>query len=114
MTWDSVSSVSIADSDQEVIRALARAGADLTQPRDVRHYLYVPNEKIATLMAPRLEQLGFTAETKPEVQGSRWLVLIRSTVVVTEEQIASFREAFEAFALKLGGEYDGWEAAAKP
>jgi regulator of RNase E activity RraB len=34
--------------------------------------------------------------------------------MVTEEQIASFRETFETLAEKAGGEYDGWEAAAKP
>jgi hypothetical protein len=47
---------------------LVQAGADLSQPRDVRHFLYVPNEKIATFLGPRIEQIGFTVETSPEAE----------------------------------------------
>jgi hypothetical protein len=103
-----------ADEDREVIYALAQAGADLSQPRDVRHYLYVPNEKIATFLGPRIEQIGYTVETKPEAEGPRWLILISSLAMVTEEEIALSRKTFEGLAAKAGGEYDGWEAAAKP
>jgi regulator of RNase E activity RraB len=102
------------DADRQVIEALRQAGADLSQPRDVRHYLYVPNEKIATLLGPRIEQIGFTVDTRPEAEGSRWLILISGTAMVTAEEIASFRKTFEALAEKAGGEYDGWEAAASP
>jgi len=106
--------MSHADEDREVIRALAAAGADLSQPRDVLHFLYVPNEKIATFLGPRIEQIGFTVETSPEPEGTRWLILISGIAMVTEEQIASFRQTFEGLAQKAGGEYDGWEAAATP
>jgi hypothetical protein len=103
-----------ANEDREVIRALVQAGADLSQPRDVRHYLYVPNEKIATFLGPRIEQIGFTVETSPEAEGSRWLILISGIAMVTEEEIALSRRTFEGLAQKAGGEYDGWEAAATP
>jgi hypothetical protein len=103
-----------ADEDREVIQALARAGADLSQPRDVRHYLYVPNEKIATFLGPLIERIGFSVETSPEAEGTRWLILISGTAMVTEDEIAAFRETFEGLAQKAGGEYDGWEAAATP
>jgi hypothetical protein len=102
------------DGDREVIDALRQAGADLAQPRDVRHYLYVPNEKIATFLGPRIEQIGYTVETRPEAEGRRWLILISSLAMVTEEEIALSRKTFEGLAEKAGGEYDGWEAAATP
>ena len=103
-----------ADEDRLVIEALRQAGADLSQPRDVRHYLYVPNEKIATFLGPRIEQIGFAVETQAcrrrlqLADPDQWLA------VVTEEQIAEFRKTFETLAEKAGGEYDGWEAAATP
>lgn len=37
--------MAIADDDRAVIEALRQAGADLSQPRDVRHYLYVPDQR---------------------------------------------------------------------
>lgn len=102
------------DDDRTVIEALRQAGADLSLPRDVRHYLYVPNEKIAAFLGPRIEQIGYTVETSQEAEGPRWLILISGIQVVTEDEIASSRETFEGLAKKAGGEYDGWEAAASP
>lgn len=106
--------MAITDDDRAVIEALRQAGADLTQPRDVRHYLYVPDQRIAEFLVPHLREIGFGVETSPAAEGDTWLVLVSGIAMVTEEEIADARATLEGLAAKVRGTYDGWEAAATP
>jgi len=103
-----------AGGDQDVIDQLRAAGADLSQPRDVRYYLYVPDETGARQVAADVSAAGRAVSVEPAAVGSDWLVLVSETVVVDlatmQARAAEFGEAVERF----GGEYDGWEAAASP
>jgi Regulator of ribonuclease activity B len=47
--------------DDQLLRQIA-AGADLDRPREVRHYLYVPDEQSAHMIAGPLAATGCQAE----------------------------------------------------
>jgi regulator of ribonuclease activity B len=97
--------------DQMTLQQLVKAGANLDKPTDVVNYLYLPTEQLAESAGAELRQAGFTVEVRPAVTGSNWLALARIDMVPNAETIRLLRARFEALASKLGGEYDGWEAA---
>ena len=97
--------------DAATIAAVRGAGADLAQPRETRHYLYVPTEEAATTLAGDLAREGREVEARPAATGDNWLVLVVQTMVVNPDTIAEARREFEPAAVGAGGDYDGWEAA---
>lgn len=97
--------------DRMTLQQLGKAGANLARPTDVVNYLYVPTEVLAQTAGAELRQAGFTVEVRPAATGSNWLALARIDMVPSAENIRLLRTRFEALAVKLGGEYDGWEAA---
>jgi hypothetical protein len=100
--------------DQAVIDQLRAAGADLTQAREVRYYLYVPTQSDASSLAAAVQSGGRLVQVEAAATGSDWLVLITETVVVDAATMASRREEFARAVEPFGGVYDGWEAAAVP
>jgi regulator of RNase E activity RraB len=100
--------------DQGVLLALVGAGADLTQPRHVLHYLYVGSEEHRRAAAEEARALGWEVDEPdplPEYPDS-WLVLAqRQGVVLTPDEVVSARRAFSDLAGRYEGEYDGWEAS---
>jgi hypothetical protein len=100
--------------DAEVIDELRAAGADLSQAREVRYYLYLPTEEQANEVADRVAGGNRSVEVAPAANGSEWLVLITEIAVVDEATMAARREEFESAVADAGGEYDGWEAAVDP
>jgi hypothetical protein len=100
--------------DQAVIDQLRAAGADLTQAREVRYYLYVPTQSDANSLAAAVQSGGRLVQVEAAATGSDWLVLITETVVVDAATLASRREEFARAVEPFGGVYDGWEAAAVP
>ena len=105
-----------AAGDLMVLAQLEKSGADLTQPRDLVHYLYVPSQDAAEQAAAELRNLSYTAEAKlaagvqPD-DPNPWLVLANVDAVVDQERVRWERARFDELAVKYGGEYDGWEAA---
>jgi hypothetical protein len=103
--------------DAMILEQLRRAGADLSLPREVIHYLYLPNETAAQTAADRLRPVGFTIEVRP-IPGAPgpnpWLVQATIEQVLTDDAVATARRLFTQLAVATSGEYDGWEAAAKP
>ncbi|HEX9270034.1 MAG TPA: ribonuclease E inhibitor RraB [Candidatus Limnocylindria bacterium] len=103
--------------DQQVLDQLRRAGADLTKPRDIRHYLYFPSAATARSAADRLRASGYTVDVhasptpKP---GEDWAVVANRVMVVNAETIRTERSLMDEVARQGQGVYDGWEAAAKP
>ena len=90
---------------------LAKAGGDLNKPTDVVNYLYLPDEPKAQQAAAELRAAGYAVEVRPAATGNNWLARANIDMVPSHENIALIRERFEALASRLGGEYDGWEAA---
>ena len=50
----------------------------------------------------------------PTERIEEWSVRADGERVVGPETISAFRSWFEQVATEFGGEYDGWEAAARP
>ncbi len=106
-----------AEGDRLVIQQLTRAGADLSRPREVLQYLYLPTEDAAEHARETLDAEGYSVEVRPSADAEEgppnpWLVLARTETVVDEDMIDRARERFEQLAARHGGDYDGWEAAA--
>jgi Regulator of ribonuclease activity B len=106
--------LSASEGDSLVIRQLAAHGANLSRPRDVQHYLYFPTEPEASNAAQILEGEGYGVEVSMGADNINWLVLASSSQVVSPDSVVQFRSRMMEVASSLGGEYDGWEAAAKP
>jgi hypothetical protein len=103
------------EADALALRQLAGRGADLAQPRHVIHFLYFDRESDARASAEVVREAGWKAElTEPSTNVNVWTVRADATRVVSSTTVGSFRAWFEQVATDHGGEYDGWEASAKP
>lgn len=100
-----------SDPDAAVLHELEKAGADLARPTEIAHYLYVPSEQIAHDGEIELVAAGYRCEVRRAARGPGWLVLAKIDLVPSRDVIAQARGRFEDLATRLGGEYDGWEAA---
>jgi len=108
---------SVEDGDRMIVEQLRGLGANLSLPREVLHYLYLPSEPAAAAASEELRKAGFTTKTSPAAGPSGpnpWLVLATTEEVVSVESARVARETFTALAATHGGEYDGWEAGASP
>ena len=102
-------------TDAAAIAQLAAAGADLSSPHIILHYIYVPNRGSADSIANELRQRGFRIEVRLSADLVNWLVLATHDVIVSEALMISTRRSMEALIAKFGGgEYDGWEAEVRP
>jgi hypothetical protein len=103
------------EADSLALRQLAGRGADLARPRHVIHFLYFPEEERARAAADAIAQASWTAAVEPPTETvADWCVRADGHRTVGPETVAAFRSWFEGIAVEHGGEYDGWEAAAKP
>lgn len=102
-----------------ILGQLSKAGADISKPREVVHYLYLPSQDSANRAAEALREQGYEADAQRAANAASnppnpWLVLARVERVVNGESVESMRCAFEKLAVEYDGDYDGWEAAAHP
>ncbi|HET7467578.1 MAG TPA: ribonuclease E inhibitor RraB [Candidatus Dormibacteraeota bacterium] len=97
--------------DDQTRGQLARAGGDLAKPTDVVNYLYLPDEARAQQAGTELRAAGFTVVVRPAATGQNWLARANRDMIPSAENIAQMRALFEGLASRLGGDYDGWEAA---
>jgi hypothetical protein len=104
-----------AGLDQHVVKQLRSIGADLSRPRNVRHFVYFQDEAQAREAAKQIEKTDYTATvTSPSDQVPYWTVRAEGNRVISEATVPGFRAWFEQVAAEYGGEYDGWEPATKP
>jgi regulator of ribonuclease activity B len=86
-----------------------------SQPRHVVHFVYFQSPEDAHAAAETIEAASWRAAVEPPQETiAEWCVRADGERVVGAETIAAFRSWFEHVAAEHGGEYDGWEAAAKP
>jgi hypothetical protein len=102
--------------DRLVLEELSAAGADLSQPREVVHYVHLPSREAAEAFAPMVVNQGFEPQIREPVPEAAddprpWTVAATSHMVVTEEGVALARRSFTELAAEYGGVYDGWDAA---
>jgi hypothetical protein len=104
-----------AELDQLVVRQLLGLGADLAQPRHVRHFLYFAQERDARAAADEIAEGEYDVSvTAPTADEPLWTVVGQGYRVIGSDTVAGFRAFFEAVADRHHGEYDGWEPATKP
>lgn len=102
------------EADGLALRQLAGRGADLAKPRHVIHFLYFPDEEDARAAATAIGDAWTTKVEPPGETITVWTVKADGNRTVSPETVAAFRSWFETVAATHDGEYDGWEAAAKP
>jgi hypothetical protein len=88
---------------------MRRAGADPKVAHQTRHFIFVPGVKAAQHLARVLKNRGRQVEIDTSARKGYWLVVVRQSMVVTPEAIASLRAELEAAAKPLEGEYDRWQ-----
>lgn len=99
-----------SEADARVLDHLARLGCDPAEPRECRHYLYLPAEFGAAAVAHELNADGWEADYE-EVRNA-WLVTASTNTGLNDGLVRATRLRLELLASDHGGEYDGWEAAA--
>jgi Regulator of ribonuclease activity B len=102
-----------------ILGQLSKVGADMEKPLEVLHYLYLPSQDFANRVAETLRAQGYQADPQLAADAASnppnpWLVLARVERVVNSESVESMRRTFEMLAAQYNGDYDGWEAAARP
>jgi len=75
------------------------------------HYLYFAKKAKAEEAGRHLRERGFEVEVRRGADGTSWLALAKQKAPESADQMEGLREELESLAEKLGGEYDGWEAA---
>jgi len=102
------------DADRLALRQLAGRGADLSKPRHVVHFLYFASEAEARAAAEAIGDAWRTVLEAPAESSEQWCVKADGHRTMSFETASAFRSWFDDIARRHGGEYDGWEAAAKP
>ena len=103
------------DVDKLALRHLETRGADLSLPRHVIHFLLFEHESDARAAATTIEGGSWTTRVDPPASDlEEWALRVDGHRIVGADTVAAFRAQFEQLAGAHNGEYDGWEAAAKP
>jgi len=101
------------ERDLAVLENLEEHGADLSEPRDVRVFLYFPSEEAAEAAGGELADAGYDIVAfEPDGEEEPWAIRASMDLRVDRDNVAGFRSRFEDLAERHGGEFDGWEAAA--
>lgn len=102
------------EADRLALRQLQGRGADLSKPRHVIHFLYFPTEHQARAAVDAIGETWKTVVEEPTEEVPQWCVKADGNRTIGPEIVSGFRTWFVKVATEHGGEYDGWEATAKP
>ena len=103
------------EADRLALRQLAMRGADLSKPRHVMHFLLFADEADARAAEEEIGEGSWSTLIEPPTEAvAEWSLRVDGERIVGAETIAAFRAQLEQVARRHDGEYDGWEAAAKP
>ena len=103
------------EADRLALRQLTMRGADLSKPRHVIHFLLFAHEADARTAEEEIGEGSWSTRIEPPTETlAEWSVRVDGERIVGAETIAAFRAQFEQLAERHRGEYDGWEASAKP
>jgi hypothetical protein len=97
------------EADERVLDHLARLGCDPSEPRESRHFLYLPAQGGAEAVARALGADGWS--TVIEQSEGVWLVVATRAHTLTSDVVHETRKRLAALASEHGGLYDGWEAS---
>ena len=107
------------EMDLAVLRHLKAAGADLSLPTHTIFYFYFPTEQGARAASQELEKEEYRTDVHPapapwwkRLFGRREWSCVADRITLLEQQAVFERTArFRALAARIGGKYDGFEAA---
>jgi len=103
--------------NRRLVEQLTSSGDDLSQPRDVDHWLYFPSEHACDQFVAQVEHEGFRTETflsdQPDAEFGFGLRLMRADRVDLQTIDALAIDLFLR-AQACGGEYDGWGSPVVP
>jgi hypothetical protein len=103
------------EADRLALRQLESRGANMTKARHVVHFLLFGEERDATAASDTIQATSWRASVEPPTETrTEWSVRADDERIVNADTIASYRSWFEQIAAQHHGEYDGWEAKAKP
>ena len=103
------------EADALALRQLAGRGANMTKPRHVVHFVLFGDGADARAAAETIAQTSWKAQVdEPTEERAEWVVRADDERIVSTDTIGAYRTWFEQIALQHHGEYDGWEAKAKP
>jgi hypothetical protein len=96
--------------DLRVIQELAKAGADLEQPREIDYTLIFPTREEAEAIRRLFDPPAWRVQVadQPIVEG--WPVVVSQVEVVRADRVAHYSAMFRSVAAETGGKYDGWGA----
>jgi hypothetical protein len=100
--------------DIELLGQMLKNGADLTKPRHALYYLYFGSREIAEVGAVDGRAAGYSCEVREPMPGyaGQWsLVCERPDAILDPGGVRLADDLFQGIANRLGGEFDGWEAA---
>jgi hypothetical protein len=101
--------------DRMLLDQIRSSGADLSRPRETTHFLYFVREEGAREAGRRADELGYTVEVRPPIEGiDSWAVIAVRPTVLSERSISEARATLTELAEENAGEYDGWETEAGP
>ena len=107
----------LKDKDIELLGQMLKMGADLNAPRHALYYLYFGTREAAETGALEGRAADYSCEVReplPAFPGKWSLVCERPDAVLDIAGVRRADDLFQAIADRRGGEFDGWEAAAKP
>jgi Regulator of ribonuclease activity B len=107
----------IKNKDLQLLGQLMAQGADLTKPRHALYYLYLATRDAADTAAVEGRAAGYACNVREPVaeRPDQWsLVCERPDAVLDPASVMAADNLFQGIADRLGGEFDGWEAAATP
>jgi len=103
------------EADALALRQLESRGANMTKARHVVHFLLFADEANARAASETIQATSWRARIEPPTETrAEWTVRADDERIVSADTIASYRSWFEQIAVQHHGEYDGWEAKAKP
>ncbi len=111
------SRLGIKNKDLLVLGQLMAGGADLSRPRHALYYLYFSDGGAAAAAADEARAAGYQCEARdplPQNPGQWSVVCERSDAVLDPPTVIGADDLFQGIADRLGGEFDGWEAAGQP
>lgn len=100
--------------DLALLGQMMQGGADLTQPRHVLYYLYFGSQEVAEAGAAEGVAAGYSCEVRdplPQHPGQWSVVCEKPDAILSIEGVRGADDLFQGVADRLGGEFDGWEAA---
>jgi len=101
--------MSLFEENAEVLRNMARNGAELGSPRAIDFSHVFPDSASAKAFAQEADREGFaTSVEEVDDEEAPWDVTASATMAPTCENITGTEERLDAMAQAHGGRSDGW------